>query len=124
MFARRFTPATARKTLVSLRPALDAMHRIAGEMRTLAPATVMPEQLVPHRYFRLCRSLAEVVGAIHARGVLVRDPVEGIVDLPAMRNGRPVHLCFRVGEEDVSFWHEPDAGLEGRTPVGDGDRWD
>lgn len=124
MLERRFTPATARSTLAALRPALEAMRRITERMRAQVPSPIAADQLVPPRYYRLCRSLAEVVGAIHARGVLVRDPVEGVVDFPARRNGRPVLLCFRSGEDEVAFWHEPEAGLDERKPVRDGDRWD
>jgi hypothetical protein len=34
-----------------------------------------------------------------------------------MREGREVYLCWRLGEEDVAFWHELQAGFGGRQPL-------
>jgi hypothetical protein len=39
------------------------------------------------------------------------------VDFPAERDGRPVYLCWRLGEPSVQFWHEIDAGFVGRRPL-------
>ncbi|HXF36396.1 MAG TPA: DUF2203 domain-containing protein [Actinomycetota bacterium] len=50
-------------------------------------------------------------------GVVLRDPETGLVDFPAEREGRPVFLCWRLGEERVAHWHEPDAGFGGRRPL-------
>ena len=32
-------------------------------------------------------------------------------------DGRPVLLCWRLGEPEVQFWHEVDAGYAGRRPL-------
>lgn len=53
-------------------------------------------------------------------GVVVRDLESGICDFPARREGRPVYLCWRVGEERIAAWHEPDAGFAGRRPLDEG----
>ena len=39
------------------------------------------------------------------------------MDFPALREGREVYLCWRLGEEEVAFWHELDAGFSGRQPL-------
>ena len=41
----------------------------------------------------------------------------GLVDFPAEIDGRPVYLCWRLGEERVEHWHERDAGFAGRQPL-------
>lgn len=38
----------------------------------------------------------------------------GLVDFPGEIDGRPVSLCWRLGEPQVEFWHERDAGYAGR----------
>jgi hypothetical protein len=53
-------------------------------------------------------------------GVIVRDLDTGICDFPALREGREVYLCWRVGEDRIAWWHETDAGFAGRTPLDDG----
>jgi hypothetical protein len=67
------------------------------------------------------RSLAGAVGACVERleelGVLVKDLDTGLVDFPALRNGRPVLLCWQVGEDEVAYWHGHADGFAGRRPV-------
>lgn len=41
----------------------------------------------------------------------------GLVDFPAELDGRPVFLCWRLGESHVEYWHEVDAGFAGRQPL-------
>ncbi len=52
--------------------------------------------------------------------VVLRDLEKGLVDFPAMRDGREVYLCWQEGEDEIAFWHEPDAGFSGRRPLDDG----
>ena len=51
------------------------------------------------------------------QGIIVRDPERGLVDFPALREGREVHLCWQVGEDEIRHWHEVDAGFSGRQPL-------
>jgi hypothetical protein len=41
----------------------------------------------------------------------------GLVDFPGEIGGRRVYLCWRLGESEVSHWHELDAGFAGRQPL-------
>jgi hypothetical protein len=43
---------------------------------------------------------------------------DGLVDFPCWMDGREVYLCWQLGEREVAFWHEIDAGFSGRQPVG------
>lgn len=43
----------------------------------------------------------------------------GLVDFYSLREDRPVFLCWRMGEERITHWHEIDAGAAGRQPVDD-----
>ena len=63
---------------------------------------------------RLTRQLQLDLGEITARGIIVKDLGEGLVDFPSYREGREVYLCWLRGEEQVSYWHETDAGFAGR----------
>lgn len=54
-------------------------------------------------------------------GVEFKDPVMGLVDFPAMRNGEEVCLCWKLGETSVDFWHTIDAGFQGREKLSDSD---
>ncbi len=42
---------------------------------------------------------------------------DGLCDFYSMMNGREVYLCWRLGEPEVSHWHELNAGVAGRQPL-------
>jgi hypothetical protein len=50
-------------------------------------------------------------------GVELKDYFTGLIDFPARLNGRPVYLCWRLGEPEVAHWHELEAGFAGRQPL-------
>ncbi|HXG44757.1 MAG TPA: DUF2203 domain-containing protein [Gemmatimonadales bacterium] len=41
----------------------------------------------------------------------------GLVDFYALREDRLVFLCWRLGEDHITHWHEVDAGFAGRRPL-------
>ncbi len=57
------------------------------------------------------------VARIDEWGITLRDIETGLIDFPALVNGRPICLCWRLGEERVEWWHELDAGFGGRRPL-------
>jgi len=124
MSCRLFTPASARRTLAIVRPAAERMCRLFQVLEQHGPETVAPEQRVPQRYFELIRCLHGAVDRIHATGARVRDPRRGILDFPALRDGRVVLLCWRVGEPSLGYWQEPAAGPEERLPVDEDGPWE
>jgi hypothetical protein len=63
------------------------------------------------------RQMEQAVRQIDAWGVTLRDIGTGLVDFPALVNGRPIWLCWKLGEDDIAYWHELDAGIAGRKPL-------
>ena len=57
------------------------------------------------------------VVALHEREIVLRDLDRGLIDFPAIRDGREVYLCWIDGEEDIGYWHELDAGYAGRQEL-------
>lgn len=62
----------------------------------------------------LLRELGDELAAI---GCQLKDWRRGVVDFFAIRDGRPIEFCWRLGEERVSHWHETDAGFRARQPM-------
>jgi hypothetical protein len=48
------------------------------------------------------------------RDVTLREIETGLIDFPALANGRPIWLCWRLGEGPIEWWHEHDTGFSGR----------
>jgi len=61
--------------------------------------------------------LQSAAAALEEREIVLRDLDRGLVDFPAIRDGREVYLCWVDGEPDIGFWHELDAGYAGREPL-------
>jgi len=49
--------------------------------------------------------------------ITLRDISTGLIDFPALLSGRPIWLCWRLGEQDVAHWHRHDEGFESRRPL-------
>jgi hypothetical protein len=52
-------------------------------------------------------------------GVTLREIETGLIDFPALANGRQIWLCWRLGEGDVGWWHELSEGFGGRQTLAD-----
>ena len=50
-------------------------------------------------------------------GIQLKDRGLGLIDFPSMMGDRPILLCWRLGEPEVAFWHDVDAGYTGRQPL-------
>jgi hypothetical protein len=64
--------------------------------------------------------LRALVEDLQRDGIVLRDPERGLIDFPAHApSGREYLLCWLDGEEAIEWWHWPDAGFAGRTPLTD-----
>ena len=51
--------------------------------------------------------------------VVVRDLERGLIDFPAVIDGREVYLCWLLDEPAVTHWHAIESGFAGRKPLAD-----
>jgi len=50
-------------------------------------------------------------------GGVTKDLSMGLVDFPGVVEGETVNLCWKVGEDEVRFWHGFDEGYGQRKPL-------
>jgi hypothetical protein len=62
---------------------------------------------------RINRYLQELEGV----GCVFKGFDAGLVDFYSLRGDRPIFLCWKLGEERITHWHEIDAGFSGRQPI-------
>jgi hypothetical protein len=60
------------------------------------------------------RRLHDFREELRALGVDSEHGPDGFVDFPAFSDGHKISLCWKLGEEELLFWHEPDAGCTKR----------
>jgi hypothetical protein len=129
---RVFTADEANAALSEVRPLVEAMvegkraldeaqerrddvaQRIAGNGGGIPPAELGALETAVEE---AAKALAGTIGEIQAMGVLVKDLDTGLVDFPAKRDGEDILLCWRLGEDEVAFWHGPEDGYAGRRPL-------
>ncbi len=132
MEQRYFTVEEANEALLEVRPLTEELvgHRRAlvelQERQSAVTARIAGNggNVEPHELEEVQAQLdeevagiARCVARIHEVGALVKDLDDGLVDFPATRDGRDVLLCWRLGEDEIGFWHGLDEGFSGRKPL-------
>jgi hypothetical protein len=98
----------------------DARERLTDEQAREALSTAAPTNgggkpgtQVGEAFLELSNGAA----AFDALDIVLRDLDRGLIDFPAIRDGREVYLCWIDGEDAIGFWHELDAGYAGRQEL-------
>jgi len=129
---RHFTPEEANAALAQVRPLVEQMvslrrahaeaqerqeeleGRIRGNGGGIPPATLAEAAA---EIERLERELSGIVDEIAEHGAEVKDLDEGLIDFPALRRGETVLLCWKLGEEEIRYWHRVEDGFAGRRSL-------
>jgi hypothetical protein len=129
---RTFTPEEANEALVELRPIVERMVR---HRRNLTAAQVQQAELVTRiagnggdmvpsdlheaaeTIQREAAAISECAERINAVGAEVKSLEEGLLDFPARRGDEVVLLCWKLGEDEIHYWHRVDEGFGGRKPL-------
>lgn len=119
---RLFTPAEANAEIAELRERLPRLRDARRDMirsseRITEALAVDGGGVAGSDWFEAQRILKAEVIYLAERGILLRDPETGLVDLPGKVDGRPVFLCWRLGEDQVAWYHEQHAGFSSRKPL-------
>jgi len=91
---------------------LDLVSQSAHPEEQLVRAEELNREVIA-----LSRELDGYQRELNQLGIQLKDPRLGLVDFPSDIGGRSVLLCWRLGEPEVQFWHETDAGYAGRQPL-------
>jgi hypothetical protein len=127
--ARYYSIAEANDRLAALRPVLEGLRsdrdKVADMQRELVAfrrtnGNAGHVQDVARReeaIAQVVQGMETAVRQIEGWGITLRDIGSGLVDFPALASGRPIWLCWRLGESDVAWWHELTTGMAGRKPL-------
>ena len=125
MNKRFFTVKEVNELIPFLTERLDQLCTVHKEIRTsFSERTPSLQKVlslggipVDYRYFTQLSKLQSLVTEICSEGCQIKDIDDGLVDFPTIWEGREVCLCWKLGEAEVAFWHEVDAGFAGRQPL-------
>ena len=64
-------------------------------------------------YFKFFKTYEDLLNI----GATIKDVDQGLVDFYSVHEGREILLCYRLGEESITHWHELHGGYNCRKPV-------
>ena len=130
--ARTFTVEEANAAVVELRPIVEQMvrhgrnlaaaqrrqtelvTRIAGNGGDMAPSDLREAAATIEQE---AAAIAKCADLIDEAGAQIKSLEEGLLDFPALRGDEVVLLCWKLGEDEIGFWHGVDEGFAGRKPL-------
>jgi hypothetical protein len=95
--------------------AVRAYEAAATWSRPDAPADTLAALEAEVR--RIASEIDGFLGELRELGVDFKGFDLGLVDFPGEIDGRPVCLCWKLGEAEVLYWHETSDGYAGRQPL-------
>jgi hypothetical protein len=104
--------------LTSVKQAKAALVRTREDIRKAsARAEYGGGSTVGPLYITSLHQVSVNIRAIQDLGVLVKDLDMGLCDFPHLRDGRIVFLCWKLGEQEIRWWHEITTGYKDRCPL-------
>jgi hypothetical protein len=126
---RVFTLEEANAALTELRPIVERMvqhrrnlsaaqarqtelvTRIAGNGGDMVPSDLHD---LAETIQREADAISDCAEQINQAGAQVKSLEEGLLDFPARRGEEDVLLCWKLGEDEIRFWHGTDEGFSAR----------
>ena len=122
-FDKHFTPAQARALLPDLRRAFQELHDLRDAIKVGAARHDQSREQSDGNggggdqavlYMEANVRFQEILNDLSERGIQIKDVGRGLVDFPCIQDDQEVFLCWELGEETISYWHEIEAGFAGR----------
>jgi hypothetical protein len=123
-FKKHYTRAEARALLPLVRLWLKRIVQLCNDLqksetrvaKLMGPGLDIGSSAV-NSWLRTQVDLKQVMLEFHRREIQIKDLQRGLLDFPAIVDGKEVFLCWEEGEDDIEFWHELDTGYAGRKPL-------
>ena len=130
--SRVFTPAEANSALSGVRPVVERLAAVRARLRELEGTqrglvhaiggngvgqVAGDLNAARDEFTDLAGELDDCLTQLDDLGVQVKDPDVGLVDFPSVREGEDVLLCWRLGEDEIGYWHHVADGFAGRKPI-------
>ena len=103
-----FTPQQAREFLPEVREIVQRVIDIKKEADRNTADDAISEAM---------GRLEKEIQKLEELGCVLKDMNSGLIDFPAVRLGTRVWLCWKLGEERVTYWHGLHEGFAGRKMV-------
>ncbi len=119
---KRFTVAQANKSLPLVKRIVGDIvrtHDVALDLQARIERLHDAKEQVPAQTAldSTLDRLQDLVDELNEVGCELKDYQTGLIDFVGRHQGRDVYLCWKLGEEKITFWHELNTGFAGRKSV-------
>ena len=128
MNRKYFTPEQAEKLLPTIQKKLSRLQAAKQAVELLEEIEIeLDDEEQNYRYnlhlekeyHRRQYLFYRELESLEQQGCIIKDIEQGLVDFPCIFQGRDVFLCWKLGEEQLRYWHEIDNGYAERKPIVD-----
>ena len=120
-FKRHYTRDEARALLPQIRQWLKQLSALRQKLsdgdqrlaRLMAGGNEVGGETV-NRWVRVAADVKATLAEFQGREIQIKDLDRGLIDFPAILDGKEVFLCWEQDEEDIEFWHDLHSGYAGR----------
>ena len=120
-FSKHYTLEEARALLPDVRKWLAEIEALQEQLRLLdlrlSSLISSGDDVGGETVNTSIKTQAKLQGALRefeSRSIQVKDLERGLIDFPALRNGKEILLCWEKDEDDIEFWHDLESGYPGR----------
>jgi hypothetical protein len=103
-----------RKLAAAQRDQRELVTRIAGNGGDMQPSDLRE---LAETIQQEADAIAACAREIDAAGAQIKSLEDGLLDFPSRRDGEEVLLCWKLGEDEIRYWHGVDEGFAGRKPL-------
>lgn len=106
------------RDLSERRERLDRIRRLPGSANRDENSVYGEElQQIEDELEKDADRLQVFVDELQSLGAELKDFRVGLVDFLTQVDGEDAYLCWKLGEDEIGFWHEIEAGFQGRRSL-------
>lgn len=105
---------STRDLILKLEVEIDTLELISEKKKSSVPPAVNEKV---EEYNRTVNHFYALIDELHIIGCLMKDVDMGLVDFYSLYKGKIVYLCWKLGEAEISHWHEIGGGYGTRAPI-------
>lgn len=125
MAVRLYTPEEANTLLPEMTTLIKKLQRHQDKVRQLVGKAEMPIPPVMYNLGSQVGSsmavefiaIEQIIETIQSYGGQIKDIDDGLIDFPGVIDGREVWLCWKMGEDSITHFHDFGKGFNDRKEI-------
>lgn len=128
MEKKYFTAESAQKKLPKIKKSLLKLQNLKKTIDAIMSVKFDPKEIeygefietntkLSKEFHKLSYEFYRELERLDKTGCLLKDAEQGLVDFYCKFENRDIFLCWKLGEDSISAWHEINAGFTGRKAI-------